>query len=107
MRKRARRSRQRSEKNSHFRSMLYVLFLIFQIILASKAQAADIVAAGSCPTGVDFEASGYKIRSVRVESPFEYLSWFRAALKTAESRVADLADRPYLTREVRKRAEIG
>ena len=86
--------------------MPYVLFLIFQIILASKAQAADIVAAGSCPIGVDFEMSGYKIRSARLESPFQYLRWFRAALKTAESHVADLADhRPYLTREVRKRAD--
>src|ERR1044072_2654483 len=85
--------------------MLYVLFLIFQIIFASKAQAADILAAGICPTGVDFEATGYLIRSARLESPFQYLSWFRAALKTAEPHVADLADRPYLTREVRKRAD--
>ncbi|HEY1236057.1 MAG TPA: hypothetical protein VGH22_21945 [Candidatus Binatia bacterium] len=85
--------------------MPYVLVLIFQIILASKAQAADIVAAGSCPTGVDFEVSGYKIRSARLESPFQYLSWFRAALNTAEAQVADLAGRPYQAREVRKRAD--
>lgn len=85
--------------------MLYVLFLIFQIILASKAQAADILAAGTCPTGVDFEASGYLIRTARLESPFQYLSWFRAALKTAEAQVADLAGRPYQAREVRNRAD--
>jgi len=85
--------------------MPYVLFLIFQIILASKAQAAGIVAADSCPTGVDFEASGYLIRSARLESPFQYLSWFRAALKTAEAQVADLARRPYQAREVRNRAD--
>ncbi|HEX7232358.1 MAG TPA: hypothetical protein VF452_18345, partial [Candidatus Binatia bacterium] len=85
--------------------MLYVLLLIFQIILASEGQAAEIVAAGSCPTGVDFEASGYKIRSARLESPFQYLKWFRAALKTAESHVADLPGRPYQAREVRNRAD--
>ena len=85
--------------------MPYVLFLIFQIILASKAEAADIVAADSCPTSVDFEATGYKIRSARLKSPFQYSSWFRAALKAAESHVADLANRPYENSEVRKRAD--
>jgi hypothetical protein len=85
--------------------MLYVLFLIFQIIFASKAQAADILAAGICPAGVDFEATGYLIRSARLESPFQYLNWFRAALKTAGAQVADLAGHPYQAREVRNRAD--
>ena len=46
--------------------MPYVLFLIFQIILASTAPAADIVAAGTVRIVAAKEGSGYTASSVMV-----------------------------------------
>jgi hypothetical protein len=85
--------------------MAYVLLLIFAIILSSQAQAASVLSMGNCPAGVDFEKSGYIIRFAYVESPFQYLSWLRTAIKNLGSNVADLAGRPYANSEVRQRAD--
>ncbi|HEX5605190.1 MAG TPA: hypothetical protein VFY96_01670 [Candidatus Binatia bacterium] len=85
--------------------MAYVLLLTFAIILSSRVQAASVLSAGNCPDGVDFEKSGYSIRFAHVESPFQYVSALRTAIKNAEVKVTDLAGRPYRNREVRKRAD--
>src|SRR5262249_55631563 len=85
-------------------SMVYV-FLISAIILTFEVHAAGVVPIGNCPAGVDFEKSGYIIRSARVETPFQYLSWLRTAIKNLGSNSADLAGRPYENSEVRRRAD--
>lgn len=85
--------------------MTYVLLLIFAIIFSSQAQAASILSTGNCPDGVDFEKSGYTIRFAHIESPFQYVSALHTALRNIEAKVAELAGRPYRTREVRKRAD--
>ena len=85
--------------------MAYVLLLIFAIILSSRAQAAGVLSTGNCPDGIDFEKSGYIIRFAHVESPFQYVSALRTAIKKLEPKMADLAGRPYQDREVRKRAD--
>ena len=84
--------------------MVYV-FLISAIILTFEVHAAGVVPIGNCPAGVDFEKSGYIIRSARVETPFQYLSWLRTAIKNLGSNSADLAGRPYENSEVRRRAD--
>jgi len=85
--------------------MSYVLLLIFAIILSSQATAASVLSTGNCPTGVDFEKSGYIIRFAHVDSPFQYVSALHTAIRNIEAAVADLAGRPYQNREVRKRAD--
>ena len=85
--------------------MAYVLLLIFAIILSSQAQAAGALSTGNCPTGVDFEKSGYIIRFAHVKSPFQYVSALHTAIRNIEAKVADLGGRPYQNREVRKRAD--
>lgn len=85
--------------------MAYVLLLIFAIILSSQAQAASALSTGNCPTGVDFEKSGYIIRFAHVKSPFQYVSALHTAIRNIEAKVADLGGRPYQNREVRKRAD--
>ena len=81
----------------------YVVILIVEIFLLSSVAAA--VATGTCPAGVDFEKSGYVIRLVRIENPFEYLTPLRAALRAAESNVSTLAGRPYRHDEIRSKAD--
>jgi hypothetical protein len=85
--------------------MAYVLLLISAIILSSQAQAAGVLSTGNCPTGVDFEKSGYIIRFAHVKSPFQYVSALHTAIRNIEAKVADLGGRPYQNREVRKRAD--
>src|ERR1051325_886706 len=85
--------------------MSYVLLLIFAIILSSQATAASVLSTGNCPTGVDFEKSGYIIRFAHVDSPFQYVSALHPAIRNIEAAVAGLAGRPYQNREVRKRAD--
>ena len=85
--------------------MAYVLILILEIWLYSETRAAPIVAAGNCPAGTNFESAGYVIRAARIDSPFKYLSWLRAAIHDAESNVSKLAGQPYRNAEVRQKAD--
>ena len=56
------------------------------------------------PAGTDFERAGYIIRTARVESPFNYLNWIRAAIGNAQSNLAKLAGQPYRNAEVQQEA---
>jgi hypothetical protein len=85
--------------------MAYVLLLILEIIITAKAHAGSVVISGNCPAGGDFEKSKYTIRSVRLDSPFQYLGSIESAVKILGSKVADLAGQPYQNREIRKRAD--
>ncbi len=85
--------------------MAYVLILLLEIWLSSEAHPATIVAAGNCPAGTDFEKSGYVIRTARVESPFKYLSWLRAAIDNADLSVSRLNGQPYRAVEVHRKAD--
>ena len=40
----------------------------------------------------DFQAAGYTVRSSRVENPFAFLPWVRAARRKAESEISALVD---------------
>lgn len=41
---------------------------------------------------IDFEAAGYTVRSSRVENPFGFLPWVRAARRKSESEISALVD---------------
>ena len=48
-------------------------------------------AVGSCEH-IDLEASGFKVRSVRIDDPFRFLPWVKAREKRALDKINDLLD---------------
>src|SRR5258706_921184 len=85
--------------------MFYVLILLLELWLYSDTRAAEVVPAGSCIAGTDFEKSGYSIRRARVESPFSYLRWLRDAITDADRSVLQLNGQPYQNAAVRQKAD--
>src|SRR5258706_12737861 len=85
--------------------MFYVLILLIELSLVSDIPAAEVVPAGTCTAGTDFEKSGYSIRRARVQSPFSYLRWPRDAITDADRRVAQLNGSPYRNAAVRMKAD--
>jgi len=54
----------------------------------------------TCPAGVSFEKAGYTIRKARIDNPFGFLPWVRAARADVERGVSALEGRPYVQAEV-------
>jgi hypothetical protein len=85
--------------------MFYVLILLIELSLFSDSYAAQVVPAGTCMAGINFEKSGYSIRAARVESPFSYLRWLRDAITDADRRVSQLNGQLYQNAIVRQKAD--
>jgi hypothetical protein len=85
--------------------MFYVLILLIELSLFSDTHAGEVVPAGTCTAGTDFEKSGYSIRKARVESPFSYLRWLRDAITDADRRVSQLNGQLYQNAIVRQKAD--
>src|SRR5258706_5998414 len=85
--------------------MFYVLILLLELSLFSDSHAGEVVPAGTCTAGTDFEKSGYSIRTARVESPFSYLRWLRDAITDGDRSVLQLTGQPYQNAAVRMKAD--
>lgn len=57
----------------------------------AKAAARRTIESAVCEK-IDFEAAGYTVRSSRVENPFGFLPWVRAARRNAGSEISALVD---------------
>ncbi|HEV7893246.1 MAG TPA: hypothetical protein VGP08_21700 [Pyrinomonadaceae bacterium] len=56
-----------------------------------EAKARHTMESAVCER-IDFQAAGYTVRSSRVENPFAFLPWVRAARRKAESEISALVD---------------
>ncbi|CAN5739073.1 hypothetical protein BH18ACI4_BH18ACI4_11030 [soil metagenome] len=55
--------------------------------------------------GINFEREGYRVRSSRVEDPFDFLPWVRIRQKRAATKIAALVEgKPFLYSTARDRA---
>lgn len=91
---------------------LFLLFLIFfgtQTCFGQTGEgAAKVVkedqSVGSCD-GIDLQASGYKVRSVRIDDPFVFLPWVKAREKRAADQITTLIqDKPFTYADVSGKA---
>jgi hypothetical protein len=88
---------------------IVALLLLVCPALAQDAEDAPDKAAkpkptltDGCPTGIDFDKAGYKIRDVRVENPFEFLPWIAPAVRNARAAVASLKDTAFTNETIDK-----
>src|SRR5262245_39062427 len=85
-------------------SKVSLVALAIWVTSCVRADAADVVTGGGCPT-IDFERSGYTIRTARIDSPFSFLRWIRASLQGAQRDVSALDGKPYRHQDVLARAD--
>ena len=79
----------------------------FILITTSAAQSPPPAVRGGCPSNVNFETAGYRIRAVRVHNPFGFLRSVQSATTAALAAVSPLESRPFRYEDVAKaRAEI-
>ncbi|MDQ3667327.1 MAG: hypothetical protein M3410_12275 [Acidobacteriota bacterium] len=62
----------------------------------AEAEANNIVPLKGCE-GVNFEREGYRVRSSRIEDPFDFLPWVRTRQRRTATKIASLVDgKPFL-----------
>jgi len=83
-------------------SILALLLFVCPALAQDTAVKDPPIAIGGCPAGTDFEAAGYSIRAVKVESPFGFLPWIASAMGKARSQISHLQGNPYKKAEVDK-----
>ncbi len=70
----------------------------------TEAEANNTVPLKGCE-GINFEREGYRVRSSRVEDPFDFLPWVRIRQKRAATKIAALVEgKPFLYNTARDQA---
>ncbi len=70
----------------------------------TEAEANNTVPLKGCE-GINFEREGYRVRSSRIEDPFDFLPWVRIRQRRAATKIAALVDgKPFLYSTARDQA---
>lgn len=70
----------------------------------TEAEANNTVPLKGCE-GINFEREGYRVRSSRIEDPFDFLQWVRIRQRRAATKIAALVDgKPFLYSTARDQA---
>lgn len=87
---------------------IYLVILVAGAATPCLGQAAaetnNTVPLEGCE-GINFEREGYRVRSSRIDDPFDFLPWVRIRQKRAAARIAALVDnKPFLYSTARDQA---